>query len=434
MFLDTCEFSIPVREGNIKDWSRFRRAGQGSYLLSPYEIEKEKQKPFTKLTLNPTVSTRQKGIHLPLVNLIGRNGCWSVHPDGSVPRFFFGTNLFELDKVDLDPVVEKYFDFLHDNGFLVNKEEIYKAEIIKVDISKVLLVRPDIPPHSLLEVFRKIDFDVRHEIHDKDYYSSEYRDVREGGKGFDITWGTKKRKIASFYLKYAQIVSQGIPTLVERGITQFVSENDGRIYQAWKLEECLFDKTRVRYVLNKVSGQEKKYYTLTDIWDRELVKKVLLERGTKLFSGADLNTLLLGSLSAREIGDCLKKVNPNIQMTRIANISHWARFAREEGQKEMKKWLKKEYSRSTQARILREIRGVTEGMRNLPMQDVSDDFFRQLNELKPIRSIDDLLIKSGPTKITETVDRGGGKKDNESFALLPLFQELSKNPTSQTST
>lgn len=429
MFVDTIELIIPIRQDNIKDWTRFRRAGTGSYLLSSADIENEKQKPFTRLTLNPTRTIRQRGVHLPLINLIRRNGYWFVQPDGSLPRFYFGTNLYECDKNDLEPVVQKYYDFLCDNGLFVSKDAIYQAEVRKVDISKIFLVRPDIPPHTLLEVFRRIDYDVRHEIHDIDYYDNEKRDIREGGKGYGITWGTKKKKIASFYLKYEQISSQDTPTLIEKELMQFVPANEGRIYLAWKLEECLFEKTRVTKRLNKLSGRNQKVYTFTDLWDKDLMQAVLLDRGTKLFKGADLNTLLLGSLKPREISDHLRKAHPTIQTTRIATISHWARFASDEGHKEMKKWLVKEYSKATRSRIQRESRELTENMKGLPMQEVYDDFFRQLTELKPIRSKEDLLIKSKPIdnlqntiiKKKSDITKDG---DGECLMLFPEFRKM----------
>ena len=387
MFLDTVELIIPIPEENIKDWNRFQISKAGTYLSSQSSIDYVKRTPNIRLQLNPRLADKKRGIHLPQINLVKRDFHWFIQPDGSMTRFYKGTNALECDGSDFEPVMGKYYDFLQDCGLAVKEEDIPNATVRKADISKILLVPPGVPLYPIFEVLRKLDFGSRTETHDK-----EYRDFRQGGKGLCLTFGTKKAKLASFYDKDTQLRHLLDKTVAEEELIAFQDQHQGNIYQILKLEECLYNKNRVDYVCNKATGQKLKYYTFADFWNKDMLRTILLERGMRLFSGADLKTLLFGNLTPNEIERQLKLAHPSMQASTVAKVGFRMIQASQQGFKQMSQQLSKVHSKSTKDRILRYLRENVSDIPSLPLQDVYDDLFRQLNEMKPVKSTEDLLI------------------------------------------
>ncbi len=389
MNLDTVCFSIPILEKNIKEWERFRWAKDGFPVTDTdaflFELGKHRN---AKLMLN-YLNTERLGAswHYPTVTLRKKECRWSIWVEGSLAKFHFGTNLFELTRRDFEFVISKLYDFLHDNGLMVERSDIYGAIMHKADISKILLVDPQIPLLKVLEYISKMDLDIRNETHVK-----EYVDSRQGGKGYAVTFGTTKKKLASIYDKIIELQHCRHKTPIEESIVSFFESNKSCFYQVLKFEECLHDKKRLNYVCNKVTEQKKKYYTLADFDDWDFVQKLLLFRGGRLFAGKDIKILLLGDHTPSQIQKELKAHYPKINASRLSSVAHWTALANELGIKEMKKQLKADFSRSTQSRILHDARFLLKTMTKLSMQDVFDNFYKQLQEMKPIRATNDLLL------------------------------------------
>ncbi len=386
--LDTVLFSIPILEKNIKEWERFRWAKDRFPVTDVDAFYFELGKHTNAKLMLHFLNTDRLGAnwHYPTVTLRKKEDKWTVWIEGSLSKFYFGSNLFEFISFDFESVVKKLYYFLHDNGLCVEKVDIYEAVMYKADISKVLLIDTQIPILKVLEFLGKIDLDVRNETHIK-----EYVDFRQGGKGHAVIWGTSKKKLASIYDKLMELQHNPNKTTVEKNIITFLEKNKDCVYQILKFEECLHDKIRLNYVCNKITRQNKNYYTFADFWERDLIKKLLLFRGERLFSGADVKILLLGNNTPSQIQQKLKSHDPKIRAGRLSNIGFWTLLAYELGMKEMKKQLKVTYSPSTQHRILQQTRFLMATMTRLPMQEVFDNFYKQLQEMKPIRATTDLL-------------------------------------------
>lgn len=387
MNLDTVGCSIAILEKNIKEWERFSWRKDG-FPVSEVDVLSFSRRSNVKLTLkHPNTERLGTNWHYPTLTLIKREGWWWVWVEGSLSKFYFGTNLFELTNKDFESVVTKLHHFLYDNGLHVERSDIYGATMFKADISKIILVEPEIPILKVLDYMGKMDLDIRNETHVK-----IYADFRQGGKGNAVIWGTTKKKLASFYDKLTELRHYPKKTKIEENIISFLDENKDCLYQVLKFEECLHDKKRLNIVCNKITGQKKKYFTLLDFLNEDFIRKLLLFRGERLFASTDITILLLGNHSSSQIQHELKKHNPKMRAGRLSSIAHWTGLAYELGMKEMKKQLRSDFSHSTQCRILQETRGLMETMTQLPMQDVFTNFYHQLQDMKPIQTMNDLLL------------------------------------------
>lgn len=388
MFWDTVCFSIPIHAYQIKSsvWSRLCHPGSNAPVSSSF-TKRLPNISHVKLLLDLNLDTSTASEHLPSITLKKQGGWWSVWVEGSMGKFFFGTNTFELTEEDRVRLLLRLEYFLHKQDLFVKTSDIRNAVLHKLDVSKVLLVPPTVSLYKVLEHIKKMDIDIRNEILDK-----EYKSLREGGKGLQVSFGTKKKKFLSLYDKIEETANNSKKSPTEKELLTFIENNGESSYQLLKYEESLHDKTKLDRVCNMLTGQNKKYYTFNDLWSRTLIRKILLYHGEQLFHSPDTKIMLLGNGTPSEIQQVLKTSFPKVRASRLSSVAHWASLAHELGLKETKKRLKKDFSKSTQYRILKDTRELLSKMEKLPMQDVFDEFYGQLRELKAIRSTNDLLI------------------------------------------
>jgi len=389
VFWDTACFSIPIHPLKIKTsvWRRLQHPGSSSFVSENFvtNILPKISNVKLDLCLNPEPSIEEQ--HFPRITLKKRQGWWSVWIEGSMAKFFFKSNIFELTEENRVRLLLRLEYFLNKQGLFVTTSDIRHATIHKLDVSKILLVPPHIPLMKILEYLRKMDFDTRNETHYKTFSS-----LRNGGKGLCLSFGTKKHKFLSLYDKLEEVSSNSKKSSVEKDFLTFSEKQSGNMYQLLKYETSLFNKTKLDSTCNKLLGQKKDLYTFSDLWDRKLIRKILLYHGEQLFHSEYANMLLLGNGTQSEIQQALKTSFPKIRTSRLGNVAHWLGLTYELGLKDTKKQLKKDFSRATQYRILKDIRKILSKMEKLPMQDVFDNLYKQLKELRPIRSVDDLLL------------------------------------------
>lgn len=208
--------------------------------------------------------------HPRLSERIDNNGHSMVTVEFSLPKFEYGSNLFEFDEKSLNideffvrhfyPYCKERIDGLH------RGVDLFEAEIVRIDFSKnILLKEKDAQINWIIEQFALMNM-KNWNCTRRDYY-----DNRLHGKSaaYFNTWFS-----FNFYNKLAEVLSHRDKTKSEKSIYDFVKSN--KVKQVIRFEASLQNRNAIKLWYENITGKQKERFRLLDFWNTNISKRILL--------------------------------------------------------------------------------------------------------------------------------------------------------------
>lgn len=147
---------------------------------------------------NPTRAELQKGNYKPQLTVrkrMQRNGFpIFLYIQFSAPKLLYGNNFDELTNKDLYAIVDELRQKLFEMSVIVKQETLLKAAVVKIHYSKNIVLPEFVIPHLVTSEIRKVDFDLRYDLAEKDYRNAGHS-VRFHSNEFELIFYDKKKDL-----------------------------------------------------------------------------------------------------------------------------------------------------------------------------------------------------------------------------------------------
>lgn len=288
------------------------------------EAKKQQGRGFsvdTRYCNEHTKSWKKRGVYCPMFGLLTRaRGLTEpqevLEIQVSLQKLVHGTNLFDVNRDDLDTIFQKLLFFLDDLGVDTTKEDLQKAIVRRADFSKIIKL-PDYLGRAD-EVTRLLaQFNYKSQ---SEFRLSEYS---EGGEGISIKFYNSTQGYA-IYDKFGEILSQGF-TKQEMTLKRLYEE--GKLKRnALKFELSLQRKDSFEAVVNRrIKTEKKKNFYLEEILDRDLARTILCDAFEKVFNNVAVGLITLSQMEDNKLRVYLE--SSGLSQTKQEKLYYWVRMA-----------------------------------------------------------------------------------------------------------
>ncbi len=171
--IDTVTLRLMESEFEILDHKRFSPNSEGLF-VPPYS--RMGGRAYLDCYQNPAKSELKKGNYKPQLTLRKRwiDGMPKIflYIQFSAPKVIYLNNFDELNDDDFSLLCSELQAKLLSMGVLTSSQKISKALVTRVHYSKNILLPPFVIPYMIMKEIRKIDFDLRYDLAEKDYLNS----------------------------------------------------------------------------------------------------------------------------------------------------------------------------------------------------------------------------------------------------------------------
>ncbi len=355
--IDSVVLQLHSEQFKLRDKNRFnegkKQQGRGFSVDTRYCSEYAK-------------SWSRKGIYCPIFGLPTRTKGLSepqevLEIQASLPKLVHGTNLFGVDKDDLNIIFEKLIFFLNDLGVDTIKENLQKAIVRRADFS-IIIKLPDYLGRADEVVRILAQFNYKQQ---SEFRLSEYSD---GGEGVSVKFFNRTQGYA-IYDKFGEILSRGF-TKQEMKLKELY-EQGKQTRNALKFELSLQRKDSFEAVVNRrVKTGKKKDFYLEELLDKDLTKSILCDVFEKVFSDIAVGLITLSQMEDNKLYAYLE--SSGLSQTKQEKLSYWVRMATKFGIAGTWEQLKIKYRGGSVARrkqevalILQELGQINGNMPNL---------------------------------------------------------------------
>lgn len=244
--------------------------------------QKKKGRYFPRIQLNEMVRKREG-----VVEKIK-----ALEVQVSLPKLFYGTNLFEIDGHYLDKICNMLVACLKELGIETQNAEIRRAALKRVDFSKIIKI-PSYFGNSkqALNLLSKFNYKPRAEFSEKQYFD----DVEGRTLKF---WNTTQGY--AIYDKFGEFVSNA-KSLFEQELVKTFEEKNTK-HNLLKFEFSLQRQQSMEAVLRRLTKTKKEEFTLSEILlNKDLARNILLEAFDKIFSNTHTMLLTLAEMKENEL-------------------------------------------------------------------------------------------------------------------------------------
>ncbi len=229
----------------------------------------------------------------------------------SLPKSRHGTNLWEADSTDLEPI---YFQWVNDLAKIhiqTTTNALSKAVLKRIDFSKVVRL-----PDSLGEAraVLKLLANFNYKPH-SDFAIKQFNDNSEGmALKF---WNTTQGYV--IYDKLGEVIANG-HTKAEQGLIQAFKE--GKLKRnVIKFELSLQRKPSLEAVLRRIIKTKSKNFTLSDVMaTKDISKAILSETFNKVYGHITMAIVSLSQMKENELEQYL--LSKNLGFNRHALLSY----------------------------------------------------------------------------------------------------------------
>jgi len=193
--IDTVTLRLKESEFKILDHKRFSPNSEGLF-VPPYS--RMGGRAYLDCYQNPSKADFKKGNYKPQLTLRKR---WIdgepqifLYIQFSAPKILYLNNFDELNNEDFPTICCELQAKLLSMGVLTSSEKIAKAQVTKIHYSKNILLPPFVIPYMIMKEVRKIDFDLRYDLAEKDYLNSG-QSLRFHTKEFEFILYDKKKDL-----------------------------------------------------------------------------------------------------------------------------------------------------------------------------------------------------------------------------------------------
>lgn len=288
------------------------------------EAKKQQGRGFsvnTRYCSEYTESWKKKGIYCPMFGLSIRTRGLSepqevLEIQVSLQKLVHGTNLFDVNKDDLDTIFQKLLVFLDDWGVDTTKEDLQKAIVKRADFSKIIKL-PDYLGRAdeVTRLLARFNYKSQSE-----FRLSEYS---EGSEGISIKFHNRTQGYA-IYDKFGEILSQGF-TKQEMTLKRLYKE--GKLKRnALKFELSLQRKDSFEAVVSRrIKTEKKKNFYLEEILDRDLARTILCDAFEKVFNNVAVGLITLSQMEDNRLRVYLE--SSGLSQTKQEKLYYWVRMA-----------------------------------------------------------------------------------------------------------
>jgi len=266
-------------------------------------------------------SWKKRGVYCPIFGLLTRAQGLSKQQEVleiqvSLQKLVHGTNLFDVDRDDLDTIFQKLLFFLDDLGIDTTKEELQKAIVRRADFSKIIKL-PDYlgKADEITRLLARFNYKTQSE-----FRLSEYN---EGNEGISIKFYNSTQGYA-IYDKFGEILSQGY-TKQEMTLKRLYEE--GKLKRnALRFELSLQRKDSFEAVVSRriKTGKKKNFY-LEEILNIGLARAILYDAFEKVFNNVVVGLITLSQMEDNKLRVYLE--SSSLSQVKQEKLYYWVRMA-----------------------------------------------------------------------------------------------------------
>lgn len=310
--LDSVVLQLNSGQFKLREQNRFNEAK--THQGKAYSVKSRFNAEYAK-------SWAKKGIYCPMFELSTKKEGLNEPKDTlgiqfSIAKLLYGTNLFDADVNDGEPVRQKLLFFLNDLGVDTTKDELKKAVVRRADFSKIIKL-PDYLGEAD-EIVRVIQF-----FNYKTQSQYRYREYANGKDGIVVKFWNKTQGYA-IYDKFAEILNEGFTKkeLEIQGLYQ-----QGRFKRnAIKFELSLQRKDAFEAVVRRrLSGGKKKNFYLDEILNKDLSRGILLDTFNGVFNDVAMGLIALSQMEDGRLYAYLAA--SNLSQAKQEKLYFWVRLA-----------------------------------------------------------------------------------------------------------
>ncbi|HSW96413.1 MAG TPA: hypothetical protein VLF89_01155 [Candidatus Saccharimonadales bacterium] len=301
------------------------------------------KKGLQKYTLNPKSSLKELGFIYPNVTIYEsykrNNYQCNLKPHISIPKMLFGHSVEEVTNKHYEQAVTMLQDRLKEMQVLVYEKALQEATVTTLNYCMNVLVQSDAEARRLLNALNRMSLGERYENHSRDY-ANNGKAVRFHTKTFELI----------FYLKYYDFIQTGNDridkktTPQEKAIAQKLLEAN-TIPPLIRIEVRFNGKPSIRQHLRTINGIDKPTWTLKEVFDEEISRKVIQYYWHKLTDN-QLNKLMLMEISDEYIYRKLRENFISTPQRILDNTIGMLKRLQAQGVVNYKEELLRSYSRS----------------------------------------------------------------------------------------
>lgn len=302
-----------------------------------YKKIKTQKRYFPMIT--PKVQTIRRGRDFEKV--------YTIEMQVSLPKLLYGTNLWEITDVDLPTIYTRLQAVLKEAGVGVEIENVKNAVLKRVDFSKLLRLpsiygsaRAVIKQFSSMGKKQRTEWRFRDYIDESDGCSLKYHNTTQG---------------YCIYDKFGEVIANGFTNIEEEWIEWMKEHKQKR--NLIRFEFSLQRQQSLDAFLRRRIEGKKKDFTLADVMNIELAKKILLEVFDTTFDNQFACIVTLAEMRENEIER--KLIEKKLTLDKHAKLSYLVNKAVKIGVQALLTELKGRYGESTCRRFKKDIIEIT---------------------------------------------------------------------------
>jgi len=315
----------------------------------------------TTLFSNAYKRIKKDGRYFPIISpkktVIHKGGgtelSYNIEVQASLPKLLYGTNLYEITPADLDDIYNKLQEVLKKVGVDVTIENLKKTVLRRVDFSKSIRLNGMYgSANQAIKELSRIGYKQRTEMRLRDYL--------DYSKGCALKFQNNTQGYC-IYDKFGEVVANGY-TDIEKEWVEWMKENH-QVRNLIRFEFSLQRKQSLDAFLKRRIVGKKKDFTLKDIMDVELSKRILLEIFDDTFDDGFACVVSLADMRENEIERIL--IEKNLSLDKHAKLSYLVNKAVKIGVQPTLQELKERYSDSTFLRYKKDILEIVDLLENI---------------------------------------------------------------------
>ena len=265
--IDTITIRLTETQFRILDHSKFSPSSY-NFFHPPYA--KMGSRGYIDAYQNPLKSEMKEGIYKPQLTLRKR---WRnpepaifLYIQFSAPKLLFGNNFDELKDTDLENILSELSTKLLDMGIRVRIKDLNEAKVTKIHYSKNIVLPNYIIPCMIIGEVRKIDFNMNHELTERDYRNSGHS-IRFHSNDFELILYDKKKDLQ----KSMNTDTRSIENDNAIQLNLFEKIKKKKPFELLRIEARLNTPNRIK----NESGVSKKNHTMGSLFNSQLSTRLL---------------------------------------------------------------------------------------------------------------------------------------------------------------
>ncbi len=289
---------------------------------------------------NPTKKELLNGNYKPQLTLRKRwmNGRPQIllYIQFSAPKLLFGNNFDELVESDIDIILNKLKSKLLGMGIFVEISDLEKALVSKIHYSKNIILPEYVIPSMIVGEVRKVDFDARYDIAEKDYRNSG-SSLRFHLNDFEYILYDKKKDLAKAMNSEKKAIEKD--NCIQLNIFDEIKAK--KHFEVLRIEVRLNSISRIK----KELGIPKIEQTIRYLFNSTLCMKSLNKYWLMIMDNYKILNCQIED-KERFLAEFMIN-NPNAKLTSALSVYAFIEFANSMGIKKLRKMIEHGYSNKT---------------------------------------------------------------------------------------